>query len=117
MIFNFFIFLLVAALGVYVYLDFKQKKLIINQINKNTDDISNFKKEYKDAVGYIGKQVEKTVKHGDKITLKSTAHQGHRLQDHGNKLAKFENKNRGGWEQLLVEKCGLAGIGDNQGCW
>ena len=66
-------------------------------------------KKNKDALGYIGNQVEKTVKHGDKITLKSTAHQGH-----GNK---FENKNRGGWEQLLVEKCGLAGIGDNQGCW
>ena len=45
-------------------------------------------KKNKDALGYIGNQVEKTVKHGDKITLKSTAHQGH-----GNK---FENKNRGG---------------------
>ena len=79
--------------------------------------VEGYKKEYKDALGYIGNQVEKTVKHGDKITLKSTAHQGHRLQDHGNKLAKFENKNRGGWKQLLVEKCGFAGIGDNQGCW
>ena len=117
MIFNIFIFLLVVGLAVYVYLDFKQKKLIIDQIIKNTNNINNLKNEYKNSVTTLDNEIQKTVKHGDKVTIKSTVHQGHRLQDHGNKYGKFQNKNRGGWEQLLIEKCGLPGIGDNQACW
>lgn len=120
MIFNIFILTLVAGIGVYVYLDFKQKKLMIAQIIKNTDNIANVEGDMDKARKYIGTNldnIKKTVKHGDKITIRSTAHQKHRLQDHGNRYGKFENANRGGWEQLLIEKCGMPGIGDNQACW
>ena len=80
-----------------------------NKITTNTNEISKLKSSNQVA--------NNVIKHGDVITIRSKAHQTHRLQDHGNRHAKFENKNRGQWEQLLVEKCGFPGIGDNQECW
>jgi hypothetical protein len=31
-------------------------------------------------------------------------------------VAQFSNSNRAGWEQQILEKCGYAGVGDNQNC-
>ena len=80
-----------------------------NKITVNTNEISKLKSSNQVA--------NNVIKHGDVITIRSQAHQTHRLQDHGDLYARFQNKNRGQWEQLLVEKCGFPGIGDNQECW
>ena len=39
------------------------------------------------------------------MTIRS--HRGHRLQDR-HKDARFNNPNRGGWEKMYIEKCGIA---------
>jgi len=70
-----------------------------------------------DNVCIRGEDLQKMVKHGDTITVRS-AQSGRRMQgaDGGVGVARFENSNRGGWEKVQVEKCGINGIGDNKPC-
>jgi len=110
MIFEIFVIILIIAIFVYIFLNEKSKGYIFNLIDENYGSINNINNE----INFIKNNY---VKHGEKITIRSSVHQKHRLQDHGNKQAKFENSNRGGWEQLVIEKCSLPGIIDKQKCW
>ena len=118
MIFRSFIVLMIISLVLYAVYDTRKRRSINNDLDY-TFNFANSRIEgiYKEIDELKDIFKNKVLMHGDKITLRSTAHQKHRLQDNGNKLAKFENANRGGWEQLIVEKCGLPGINDNQKCW
>ena len=62
------------------------------------------------------------VKHGDKFTLKSNMNNNRlRITDPGKnnepRQAWFTNTNRGPWEVLRIEKCGLEGVEDGHKCW
>ena len=64
--------------------------------------------DFKNLKNLAQTDVKKIVKHGDPITIRS--HRGYRLQDSsGNAI--FDNENRGGWETMQIEKCGIPGIG------
>jgi hypothetical protein len=69
-------------------------------------------------------QLKKVVFHGDKITIRGAGNSSgtafnNRLQGANWSIgnASFANKNRGGWEQMFIEKCSHPGVGDNQRCW
>ena len=85
--------------------DMKKLAGALSKLSKKVDDLNN-------KMNIAGKYF---VKHGDQVTIKSTAHGGKRLQN-ANGPAKFDNHNRLGWERMIVEKCGLPGIGDKKNC-
>ena len=114
-----FIFIIVLILySIFSFLEIKKLWGYASSIEENTnninDSINNKFTQLQNSINLINNN---KISHGDKITIRSTAHQQHRLQDQGNKLAKFENANRGQWEQLIIEKCGKPGYQDKQACW
>ena len=62
------------------------------------------------------------IKHGDKFTLKTNMNNNRlRITDPAKnnepRQAWFSNSNRGPWEVMRIEKCGLDGIEDGNKCW
>jgi len=61
------------------------------------------------------------MRHGDKFTIRQSGGMNRLQSNYGwggsSSVAQFNNSNRGGWEQVMMEKCGYGGLGDNQNCW
>ena len=61
------------------------------------------------------------MRHGDKFTIRQSAGMNRLQANYGwggtSSVAQFSNSNRGGWEQVMMEKCGYGGLDDNQNCW
>lgn len=90
-------------------------KACFNGVCIQGQDLIDIKNAIADIYNKLGDAQKYFVKHGDLITIKSTDHGGKRLQN-ANGPAKFENHNRLGYEKMIMEKCGLPGIGDNKNC-
>lgn len=90
-------------------------KACFNGVCMGGNDLNEIKNAIADLYSKLDQAQKYFVKHGDQVTIKSTAHGGKRLQN-ANGPAKFDNHNRLGWEKMIMEKCGLPGVGDNKNC-
>lgn len=61
-----------------------------------------------------GNNCKQVITNHDQITLRSEK-DGMRLQNN-NKNGKFINANRGPWEKIRIEKCGVPSYGDGKNC-
>ena len=61
-----------------------------------------------------GNNCKQVITNHDQITLRSEK-DGMRLQNK-NKNGKFINANRGLWEKIRIEKCGVPSYGDGKNC-
>ena len=62
-----------------------------------------------------GNNCKQVITNHDQITLRSEK-DGKRLQNN-NKNGKFINANRGLWEKIRIEKCGVHSYGDGKNCF